>query len=219
MKSTVCVLLSAFLILLGCAKTNDQESGPQIVAWGDSLTLGLGSTGGDTYPAILQQLSSIKILNEGVRGETSTRICDRMVHTPKLYKDPVIIWAGRNNFINPAQVKNDIDTMVSKLGHNYYLVLGVLNADRANERKGRPYNNIIKKLNTDLAVTYGDHFIDVRTYLISEYNPNDSVDLRNFNDDIPPHSLRFDDLHLNSLGYSRMARKIYEKIEVLKAGL
>lgn len=219
MKPNLRALLSILLILLGCSKSNNLETGPLIVTWGDSLTQGAGSTDGNTYPNILHQLSSVKILNKGVRGENSTQICARMLNSPKLYKDPVIIWSGRNNFTNPEQVKTDINTMVTKLGHNYYLVLGIVNADRANELKGRSFYNKIKQLNADLALTYGDHFIDIRTYLVSQYNPLDSVDLKNFNDDIPPHSLRSDDLHLNNAGYEQVARKVNEKIEMLKAGL
>ena len=222
MKLITSVLLSTLLILSGCSKTQeipDAEIGKDIITWGDSLTQGAGSTDGNNYPMILQQLSSIKVLNEGVSGETSTSIRDRMVRAPKLYKYPVVIWAGRNNYLSPQKVKDDINIMVAKLRHKHYLVLGILNADRETEIKGCNYYNVIKELNADLAATYGDHFIDIRSYLVSEYNTKDPFDIENFNNDVIPHTLRSDNLHLNNAGYNLVAKKIYERINILSAGL
>ena len=187
---------------------------PKIIAWGDSLTKGQGEVK-STYPGILQQLSSARIVNEGVNGQTSTEISARMADAKDLYKYPVIIWAGRNNYKRPEQVKADISDMVSKLGHTHYLILGILNGDKLSERKGETGYNTITKLNADLAIIYGEHFIDIRPYLVSQYNPQSDADLKNFNDDVPPVSLRNDDLHLNSGGNKWVAEKINGKIGLL----
>jgi len=92
MKKTYCLWLYIILTLSGCYKTSDQSN--EIVAWGDSLTRGSKSV---SFTRFLGLLYSIKALNEGIGGETSTQIKDRMVSQTKFYKNPTIIWAGRNN--------------------------------------------------------------------------------------------------------------------------
>jgi lysophospholipase L1-like esterase len=208
--------LTIFFVLLGCAKENNQQDlkpGIEIIAWGDSLTKGLGDK--NAYPYMLQQLSSIKVDNRGISGETSTQIKARMISDTAGYKKPVIIWAGRNNLTHPQTVKADIDSMVSKLGHQHYVILGVLNADKTNEYSGTSKHDIVVKLNADLAAKYSDHFIDIRSILIAGYDPQSPLDVENFNNDVPPHSLRLDYVHLTVSGYKIVAKSVYEKINLL----
>ena len=221
MKLTKCFLFILSLFLLSCVKTADllpikpEKNISQIITWGDSLTFGLGG-GGVTYPNVLQQLSSIKVINEGVSGNTSKQIAARMVDSTRYYSSPVIIWAGKNNFRDTTQVKNDIALMVSKLTHKDYLILSIINGEYTLEQKGNSDYVIINKLNAYLSATYGSHYIDVRSYLVSHYDPTKPADVTDFNNDIPPASLRSDSLHLNAAGYTLVAKKVYESINILK---
>lgn len=52
-------------------------SGPNIIWYGDSMTAGAGSTGGNNAPNLLAQKSGLTVINSGVGGETSNTICAR----------------------------------------------------------------------------------------------------------------------------------------------
>ena len=211
----VAIAISLMIFLLpGCVKDNGWKS-DQIDAWGDSLTFGQGCTDGENYPSDLQKLANIKVVNYGISGQTSTQIRDRMLKNP-LPGRAAIIWVGRNNYGYPEQVEADIATMVRKLGHNRYLILGVLNGDEWNEWKGNPGHRLIVFLNNDLAKIYGNHFIDVRSYLVSNFDKTSHADSVNRANDVVPGSLRDDFLHLNNKGYKIVAEKIYERITILK---
>lgn len=194
----------------------DTKSLVTIAAWGDSLTAGSGLPESESYPANFSKITGYQYVNGGVGGETSTQIKDRMVAATATYTYPTIIWVGRNNYNSPATVKADIATMVATLGHDRYLVLGIINGDYATEYVGQSGYNTIVALNSDLAAIYGSRFVDIRTYLVSLYDtllPQDVIDHAN---DVPPSSLRFDQLHLNNAGYSAVADKLLENVSILE---
>ena len=107
----------------------------------------------------------------------------------------VIIWAGRNNYSDAAQVESDIANMVAHLGsNNHYLILSVLNGDYANEAKGQPGYNEIIALNNYLAATYPGHYLDVRENLVQNGLSDAGVkgttlDQKAISHDQPPPSL------------------------------
>lgn len=101
--------------------------------------------------------------------------------------------------------------MVASLGHANYLVLGVINRnDVANEYNTGPDYTTITALNADLAALYGAHYVDVRAYLVSLYNPLNAQDVIDHGHDCPPTSLSDDGLHLNNAGYQAVANLVYE---------
>lgn len=171
------------------------------------MTLG-SSAGSYTYPYALTVLSRHAVFNGGVSSETSTQIRTRMIAATDKYSWPTIIWAGRNNFDDPTTVKADVAAMVAALGHTHYLVLGVDN--RRDEPSGTDNYAAIVQLNADLATIYGAHFLDVRSYLVSQYDPNQAQDVLDHGNDVPPISLMADgELHMNAAGYAAVAALVY----------
>lgn len=75
------------------------ENGP-IVAFGDSLTAGVGSTGGNDYVNQLEELIEEDIINAGVSGDTTEEALDRL-EEDVLSHDPraVIVWLGGNDHL------------------------------------------------------------------------------------------------------------------------
>lgn len=190
------------------------QASTDIFGWGDSLTAGAGSTGGLSYPVDLATLTGFGITNKGVGGETSTQIKDRLVADTGNYGRSVIIWAGRNNYVDATTVKADIATMVSTIGHSRYLVVSILNGEYGGEYKGLMYYNMIVQLNADLKAIYGSRYVELREYLVSLHD-NSAQDLIDFGHDIVPTSLRSDPIHLNNLGYQKTAEFFNQRLGVL----
>jgi lysophospholipase L1-like esterase len=182
-----------------------------IYAWGDSLTAGAGGT---PYPTTLSNLTDFTVTNKGFGGETSTQIKSKLVADWQNYSKSVIIWVGRNNYTDPETVKADISEMLSYIGHTRYLVVSILNGGYEWEYSGSINYNTITQLNNDLRVTYGDKYVELREYLISNHDgsPQDLIDVEN---DIVPSSLRSDNIHLNTAGYTLTAEFLNKKLGVL----
>jgi lysophospholipase L1-like esterase len=187
-----------------------------ITAWGDSLTDGQPFTRAESYPTQLAALMPDRVVtNEGVGGETSSQVVARMLADTAHRHDVTLLWMGRNNLGNPDQILRDIATAVKSLGTNRFLILAVLNGDfGGTEAKGSPgYDNIVA-LNAALAVRYPGNYLDIRSYLVSQYDASNSQDVVDHAHDIPPTSLRahlnggVDAVHLGPAGNALVARRV-----------
>lgn len=180
-----------------------------VMCWGDSLTAGTGSTGGFSYPFDFSLLTGWNNYNAGVPGETSTQILTRFLADSTRWNYPTIIWPGRNNWSDTAQVRKDDSTMVAKLtaiGNHRYLVIGVISATGETNP-----NTVLNQLNANLAAEFGDRFVDINAYLKTQGNgsPQDIASLALGN---TPWSLRYDGVHLNDAGYLVVAKYLAHKI-------
>ena len=117
-----------------------------------------------------------------------------------------VFWMGQNNFYQTAQIKSDIANCINSLTSSRFIVLSILNAET--EVVGTaPYNAIIQ-LNNELAQAYPNNYIDIRQILVDNYNPASSQDVRDYNNNTPPASLRSDNEHLNEAGYRIVAQQV-----------
>jgi acyl-CoA thioesterase-1 len=107
----------AVLLLAGCSAAPEQETPSQtvrrsapkapadasiIVAFGDSLTAGLGLAPEDSYPALLQNLLleegyPYRVINEGVSGDTSATALARVDTSASEGAELVIVAIGAND--------------------------------------------------------------------------------------------------------------------------
>ncbi len=80
--------------------TNYPVGSGNIVAFGDSLTAGVGATAGRDYVSQLEDLLSVTIENEGVSGDT-TRDALLRLDNDVIAKSPevVIVWLGGNDIL------------------------------------------------------------------------------------------------------------------------
>lgn len=176
-------------------------------AWGDSLTAGGGAQTPYTTP--LAALVGQAVYQGGVGGETSTQIATRFLADTTHNSGFVIIWAGRNNYTDPTTVKADIAAMIAALGHTRYLVLSILNGEYTNEYSGQPGYVTMMQLNADLAALYPSNYLDVRSYLVSQFDPNNAQDVIDHGHDIVPSSLRIDTIHPTTAANVLIANYVY----------
>lgn len=192
---------------------------PSCAMWGDSLSA--QSDVNDGYPGQFGIATGYPSYAGGIPGATSTQIKVAMLADTARYTNTVIIWAGRNNFDQSAIVQADIAAMVAALPHDNYLVLGILNSDTAYEYRNAAGWVLITDLNTALQTTYGLHYVPLREYLVSLYDPYVAADVVNHTNDVPPQSLRLanDSLHLNAAGNLAVAYRVLAAFAQLRGNL
>lgn len=112
--------LAALLLLLsGCGDQTDLRYLPPdatILAFGDSLTKGNGSTAGGDYPSQLQQLTERKVINAGISGEVSAEGLQRLPAILNQYQPSLLILLEGGNDIlrnlDKAQLKQNLAQMI-----------------------------------------------------------------------------------------------------------
>ena len=185
-----------------------------VSCWGDSLTYGEGGT---PYPTALSAITGYNTINNGVGGYGSVPILNSFLAAPTQWPNLTIIWSGRNNYTDTATILANIATMVADIGHDGYLILSVLNGNYVPyEAIGGDGYNLIISLNNQLSAIYGSKYLDVRSILVAAYNPSIPQDVTDHTNDIPPSSLRSDNIHLNTAGYALVASSIKTVIANLR---
>jgi acyl-CoA hydrolase len=117
---------SAYLIvltlLMGLAACGESQRfaalppGTTVLAFGDSITYGVGATAQSSYPTQLAASTGWQVVNAGISGDTAREARTRLApllaqHQPEL----VIVELGGNDFLRqqrPAQVKGFLQTIV-----------------------------------------------------------------------------------------------------------
>lgn len=98
------------------------DNRPRIVAFGDSLTAGLGVATEDTYPAQLQrrldeQGLRYRVINAGVSGDTTAGGLRRVEWVLKSHPDMVILELGGNDGLrglNVQETKANLEQIIQR---------------------------------------------------------------------------------------------------------
>jgi acyl-CoA thioesterase I len=105
-----------FLFLFACTNTQPTLSrlpdDAVILAFGDSITSGVGAPPGESYQEILQGLINRKVIKSGISGETSGEGLVRLsgelaTHRPKL----VLLCLGGNDLLRKMDLKKTADNL------------------------------------------------------------------------------------------------------------
>ena len=108
-----------FYLLVACSDTPSLSYIPPdgvIVAFGDSLTTGVGADADDSYPQILARLSKRRVVGAGISGEETTQGLRRL---PKVLEEftpnLLILLQGGNDILrnrNTQTVKQNLAAMI-----------------------------------------------------------------------------------------------------------
>jgi acyl-CoA thioesterase-1 len=120
MRGPLALLLLLLLVVSGAAAPAAQER--VIVAFGDSLTAGLGVAAAQTYPALLDERLKregydYRVVNAGVSGDTTAGGLRRVDWALRLKPEIVILELGVNDALRGqplAAVRGNLDLMVAR---------------------------------------------------------------------------------------------------------
>jgi acyl-CoA thioesterase-1 len=97
----------------GCNKKSPtQPSTLDVLAFGDSLTFGIGATSGNGYVPVLERRIGIDIFNSGIPGNTTGDALVRL-NASVLSRDPrnVIVLLGGNDLLQNVPLQTRIDNI------------------------------------------------------------------------------------------------------------
>ena len=184
------VMILCLLLLSACggARLDPLAPGDRILAFGDSLTVGVGTGRDSAYPAVLQRMTRIEVINAGVSGETSAQGLRRLPAVLDEYQpDLVILCHGGNDFLrrqDTSATKANLAAMIDLMHARGIQVVLI----------GVPEPGIFlssAKLYAELADQY-DIPIDNDTMADLQGNA----------------SLKSDRVHLNAAGYQQFAEAV-----------
>ena len=165
-----------------------------ILAFGDSLTYGYNAHPTQSYPAVLSNLTSLKVINAGILAETSK---DGLRRLPQLLEDPsiklMILCFGGNDIVQGLSMtilKSNLKTMIqmAKQKHIEVLLISVPNLGLFGLSPLDLYEEVAEEEN-----------IPLLSGMLADI--------------LSQPSLKSDQIHPNALGYKLMGEKIYESLK------
>lgn len=92
-----------------------------MVALGDSLTFGYGSSANHNYPSLLAKKTGWQVINAGVNGDTSADVLARLDDVIAKNPDLVLLGVGGNDVLKriaPKTTQDNLLKIISKLQNN-----------------------------------------------------------------------------------------------------
>ena len=182
------LLLLVFVAGCGSNEPGSLTPGSTILAFGDSLTVGVGAGPGESYPDVLAELTGLEVINAGISGETSEQGRRRLPGVlDDTNPDVLILLEGGNDILrnrSPAKIKTDLAAMIETAQDRGITVVFL----------GVPRKNLF----SDSAPLYEE--------LAAEFDVIFAEDL--LADLLRSPSLKADPIHLNARGYAEMAEAI-----------
>lgn len=180
---------------------------PVIVAFGDSLTAGLGLPEKDSFPAQLERAlkargQEVKLVNAGVSGDTAAAGLARLDWAMPDDASAVIVELGANDALqglDPAATKATLEKIITELKARGLPIL--LAGMEAPPNLGKDYVDQFRALYADLAQRYG---LILYPFFLDGVALDDQYTLG-------------DGMHPNAEGVARIVDGILPKVEELLA--
>ena len=179
------------LVVTACdsSKLKELNKNDVIVAFGDSLTEGVGAVQEHSYPSILAKLSGLNVINAGVSGETTGEGLLRLPEVIERYQPSLLILLEGGNDIlrnkSATTIQKNLDSMITiALEKGIQVVLIGVPEKRLFSSSAPLYENLAEKY---------DLVFDSNLIASLMRNP----------------SLKSDSVHFNKEGYATLAEGIY----------
>ena len=191
----------------GLSASQGAAATPVIVAFGDSLTAGLGLPEKDSFPAQLERAlkargQEVKVVNAGVSGDTAAAGLARLDWAMPDDASAVIVELGANDALqglDPAATKVTLEKIITELkARGLPILLAGMEAPR---NMGKDYVDQFRALYADLATSYD---LILYPFFLDGVALDDKYTLG-------------DGLHPNAEGVARIVDGIMPKVEELLA--
>ncbi|MCJ7527160.1 MAG: arylesterase [Methyloceanibacter sp.] len=201
------VMLAACLVLVPLHRIEAEPLVPVIVAFGDSLTAGLGLPQDAAFPAQLEAAlkargTEARIVNAGVSGDTAAAGLARLDWALPDDASAVIIELGGNDALQgipPEGTKAALEKIIEKVKARGLPIL--LAGMEAPPNMGNDYADRFRAIYPDLAARYG---LVLYPFFLEGVALNDSL-------------LQGDGIHPNTRGVAVIVEGILPKVEELLA--
>lgn len=186
MKKLFTIILAGLILLAGYKfitsthqDLDNLAAGRRIIAFGDSLTYGTGSSKGNDYPSLLSKMISRPVINAGVPGDTTASALKRLERDVLAYSpDIVLITLGGND------LKNGIDAetafkhlkMIVNLIHNQgaRVIIGGISIPFRDRGYGRGFKNLAADTGAVLIPNILEGILGNRKLMSDPIHPNDA---------------------------------------------
>lgn len=162
-----------------------------ILAFGDSLTHGTGVERSQSYPAVLQKKTGLKVINAGIPGEVSADGLKRLPellekHQPEL----LILCHGGNDLLRnhpKAKLRENLQAMIerAKAQGTEVILLGVPTPNPMNIKSPPLYGELAEEQQVPIEDDILEEVLSSRIY-------------------------KSDNIHPNAEGYRMMAEAVYD---------
>jgi acyl-CoA thioesterase-1 len=205
--ATAVVAAGMLLAASGLPASQAAAATPVIVAFGDSLTAGLGLPEKDSFPAQLERAlkargQEVKVVNAGVSGDTAAAGLARLDWAMPDDASAVIVELGANDALqglDPAATKATLEKIITQLkARGLPILLAGMEAPR---NLGKDYVDQFRALYQDLAQRYD---LILYPFFLDGVALDDKYTLG-------------DGLHPNAEGVARIVDGILPKVEELLA--
>jgi len=183
-NSVTIILLALVVILLGIfyfsrskTVTNYPSRGANIVALGDSLVAGAGSTKGNDFVSLLSKKMNQPIVNLGRSGDTTADGVSRLKELDDYKPKVVIVLLGGNDYLKKVPItetRKNLSTIIENIHARGAVVLllgvrgGILRDSFEEE-----FEDISKKYNTAYVPNVLDGLLGNTKYMSDSIHPND----------------------------------------------
>ena len=191
----VCAFASLWLLFGRERITNDSPRGENIIAFGDSLTQGVGASAGHDYVSVLGERLGKSVINAGVSGNTTAQARERLErdvlnHSPKV----VIVLLGGNDILQSVPPDTTFQNLATIIDAIQARGAAVVLVGMGTGFSRDPFEDRFKLL------AHEKHTAFVSAIL---------------KDIINDSSLMVDPVHPNDKGYAIMAERIAPAVEAL----
>lgn len=190
----VIVTTVAYFLLVSDEIKNYPSSGVDIIAYGDSLVEGVGSTTGNDFVSVLSRKINHSIINLGHSGDTTKDGLDRIGEIDQYNPKIVILLLGGNDYLKKVPINETRENLSSIIEYiqskgSIVLLLGV---------RGGVVSDPFEKEFKDLNHKYKTAFVeDVLDGLVGKTKYMSDL------------------VHPNDAGYKRIADRIYPVLSKL----
>jgi len=186
------ILVFSSIVLSSCSspKLEPIHEGGTILAFGDSLTSGVGTSKINSYPSVLEELTDLKVVNSGISGETSDVGLKRFeTEIERVVPDLIILIEGGNDILqnrSHEQIKQNIESMIQIALEREIPVVLI----------GIPEKNLFSSSASFYQELADEHQLVFDGEVIGDLQRS--------------LTLKSDHVHFNKKGYRKMAESIYE---------